>query len=193
MAVEDCNPDRYEPSGKSLSPSGSEDECKEEGDTLTAAVMQKFGLTLESYALNHLAGSIGRKLLLTVRDVMRTGNDLPRIPIGSKLHEGVLELMRSGAGCVLVTQEMFLKGVLTDGDLRRHIADNTFDLHGPIEKYTTTKPLYLEDESMKLMDAQQLFHSGSRSVSCLPVVRKHIAGSEVVGLLVLSDTMKALA
>lgn len=74
------------------------------GDTVTAAVMRKLQLTLESYALNHPAGSIGRKLLLTVRDVMRTGSDLSRVSIHSTLHAGVQELMRTGSGCVVVTQ-----------------------------------------------------------------------------------------
>ena len=163
------------------------------GDTLTAAVMRKLQLTLESYALNHPAGSIGRKLLLTVRDVMRTGNDLSHVSIHSTLHAGVQELMRTGAGCVLVTQGVFLKGVFTDGDLRRRVANNTFDIHGSIESYTTKNPLYITDESMKLVDAKQLFHSGSKSVSCLPVVRTRVEGMEVLGMLVLSDTMRALA
>ena len=164
------------------------------GDTLTAAVMRKLQLTLESYALNHPAGSIGRKLLLTVRDVMRTGSDLSHVHIHSTLHAGVLELMRTGAGCVLVTQGVFLKGVFTDGDLRRHVANSsTFDLHGPIENYSVKEPLYIHDESMKLVDAERLFHSGSRSVSCLPVVRTRVEGMEVLGMLVLTDTMRALA
>jgi len=75
-------------------------------------------MTLESCALNHPAGSIGRKLLLTVRDVMRTGKDLPRISSNSKISDAVVELMRTGVGCVLVTHGDFLQGIFTDGDLR---------------------------------------------------------------------------
>ena len=58
--------------------------------------MRKLQFTLESYALNHPAGSIGQ-LLLTVHDVMRTGSDLSCVHIHSTLHAGVLELMRTGA------------------------------------------------------------------------------------------------
>jgi arabinose-5-phosphate isomerase len=163
------------------------------GDTVTAAVMRKRQLTLESYALNHPAGSIGRKLLLTVRDVMRTGSDLSHVSIHSTLHDGVQELMRTGSGCVVVTQGAFLKGVFTDGDLRRLVADNTFDIHGGIEDYTSKNPVYIQDEHMKLVDAEQLFHSGPKSVSCLPVIRTRLEGVEVLGMLVLSDTMRALA
>ena len=164
------------------------------GDTVTAAVMRKLKLTLESYALNHPAGSIGRKLLLTVRDVMRAGSDLSRVTIHSTVHAAVLELMRTGSGCVVVTEGVFLKGVFTDGDLRRYVANSsTFDLHGPIENYSTKTPLYVQDESMKLVDAERLFHSGPKSATCLPVVRTRVEGMEVLGMLVLADTRRALA
>ena len=162
------------------------------GDTVTAAVMRKLNVTLESYALNHPAGSIGRKLLLTVRDVMRTGKDLPRISSDSNINDAVLELMRTGFGCALVTQGDFLQGVFTDGDLRRHIANGTLDLHGPMENYNS-RPLYIDDENMKLVEAEHLFHSRARPVSCLPVIRIRREGMMVVGMLVLSDTMRALA
>jgi arabinose-5-phosphate isomerase len=163
------------------------------GDTVTAAVMRKLKLTLESYALNHPAGSIGRKLLLTVRDVMRTGSDLSRVSIHSTVHAAVLELMRSGSGCVVVTEGVFLKGVFTDGDLRRLVADDRFDIRGAVENYASKNPLYIQDENMKLVDAEQLFRSGPKSVSCLPVVRTRVEGIEVLGMLVLADTRRALA
>jgi len=162
------------------------------GDTITAAVMRRLNLTLESYALNHPAGSIGRELLLSVRDVMRTGKELPCISSESNISDAVLELTRTGFGCALVTHGDFLQGIFTDGDLRRLIANGTIDLHAPLKNYST-KPLYIDDENMKLMEAEHLFHSGARAVSCLPVVQIRREGMMVVGMLVLSDTMKALA
>ena len=162
------------------------------GDTITAAVMRKLKVTLESW-LNHPAGSIGRKLLLTVRDVMRTGKYLPRISSSSQISDAVLELTRTGVGCVLVTQGDFLQGVFTDGDLRRHIANGTFDLHETVGNCNTRTALYIDDENMKLVDAGCLFHSGKRPVSCLPVIRIQEEGKEVLGMLVLSDTIKSLA
>ena len=162
------------------------------GDTVTAAVMRRLNLTLEAYALNHPAGSIGRKLMLSVRDVMRTGKELPRISSGCNVSDAVLEMTRTGFGCTLVTQGDFLQGVFTDGDLRRLIANDALDLHSPLKNYST-KSLYIDDENMKLTEAEHLFHSGARVVSCLPVVRIHREGMMVVGMLVLSDTIRALA
>ena len=163
------------------------------GDTVTAAIMRKLKVTLESYALNHPAGSIGRKLLLTVRDVMRTGCDLPRISTDSTLQDAILEMTRAGVGCVLMTQGNLLRGIFTDGDLRRLLAGSAFDLQTTMRQHITKMPFYIDDEIMKLVDAENFFHSRTRPVSCLPVVRTLMEGVELVGLLVLSDTLKALA
>lgn len=101
--------------------------------------------------------------------------------------------MRTGAGCILVTQGDILHSIFTDGDLRRSIAKNTFDLDEAIVNSATRSPLYIADENMKLVDAEHFFHSGTSPVSCLPVIPIHKEEKTVVGLLVLSDTMKALA
>ena len=92
----------------------------------------------------------------------------------------------------LLLREIFCKAA-TDGDLRRHIANGTFDLHETVGNCNTRTPVYIDDENMKLVDAERLFHSGKRPVSCLPVIRIQEEGKEVLGMLVLSDTIKSLA
>ncbi len=164
------------------------------GDTLTAAIMRKRGITLESYAANHPAGAIGRKLLLTVRDIMMIGANVPCVTEGATLSEVILEMTRAGVGCVLIVEDGKLLGIFTDGDLRRLVGSRKIDLDEKIEQHIVKQPIFIEDESMRLADAEMFFHAVSRNVACLPVVLKENGTDLVVkGLLTLVDTVKALS
>ena len=164
------------------------------GDTLTAAMMRRQRITLETYAANHPAGTIGRRLTLTVRDVMKTGVGISRVSMDASLFEALLEISRTGTGCVLVTVGETLTGIFTDGDFRRYMAGGATDLTVSVLEHCSKAPLVIEDDCMRLADAEKMFHSGSKMVSCLPVLQTSATGSKVlVGLLTLAETVKALA
>ena len=99
------------------------------GDALAVALLKARGFTEEDFARSHPAGSLGRRLLLHVRDVMRTGDAVPKVGAAATLAQGLMEVTRKGLGMTaIVGDDDRLLGVFTDGDLRRAI-DRAADLH----------------------------------------------------------------
>src|ERR1035437_6313133 len=98
------------------------------GDALAVALLKARGFTEEDFARSHPAGSLGRRLLLHVKDVMRTGADIPTVLADTPLAEGLMEVTRKGLGMTAIVDEtMRVLGVFTDGDLRRAL-DASVDL-----------------------------------------------------------------
>src|SRR5271156_4376980 len=95
----------------------------------TVALLKARGFTEEDFARSHPAGALGRRLLLHVKDIMRTGTALPKVPPGMPLGEGLMEVTRKGLGMTaIVDAGDRVLGVFTDGDLRRAL-DRAADLH----------------------------------------------------------------
>jgi arabinose-5-phosphate isomerase len=112
-----------------LAPTASTTAALAVGDALAVALLKARGFTEEDFARSHPAGALGRRLLLHVRDVMRTGEALPKVPPGMALAEGLLEVTRKGLGMTAIVDEGDrVLGVFTDGDLRRAL-DRSADLH----------------------------------------------------------------
>jgi len=90
------------------------------GDALALALFQERGLSLEDFAIFHPGGNIGRRLLLRVDDVMRSGSDVPKVNMDTPLTETILIISskRLGATCVMDKKD-HMAGIITDGDLRR--------------------------------------------------------------------------
>jgi arabinose-5-phosphate isomerase len=112
-----------------LAPTASTTAALAVGDALAVALLKARGFTEEDFARSHPAGALGRRLLLHVRDIMRTGGAVPKVPPGMTLGEGLMEVTRKGLGMTAVVDagERVL-GVFTDGDLRRAL-DRAADLH----------------------------------------------------------------
>lgn len=107
------------------------------GDLLVTALYAARGVTASDLAWLHPGGMIGQRLTLTVEDVMRGGRDLPRIAEGASLREAVIEIMEKKLGMTTVVDgEGRLRGVLTDGDLRRAI-----HRHGRIDPLTVAETM----------------------------------------------------
>ena len=120
-----------------LAPTASTTAALAMGDALAVALMHLRGFKAEDFAVNHPGGSLGRKLLTKVSDVMRCGTQIPKVPSGTSLRNALPEISGKGLGmtCVLDDNGQLI-GVFTDGDLRRSLADNT-DLDTPIETVMT--------------------------------------------------------
>ncbi len=103
-----------------LAPTSSTTAALALGDALAVALLESRGFTAEDFARSHPGGSLGKRLLLTVSDLMHRGSRLPSVPLGSPLRDALLEITHQGLGftCV-VDQAGILVGVYTDGDLRR--------------------------------------------------------------------------
>lgn len=103
-----------------LAPTASTTAALALGDALAVALMQAKGFTRDEFARSHPGGTLGRKLLTHVRDVMRTGTDAPRISDAATLMEAMLEMSRGRMGMTaILNDDGHVVGIFTDGDLRR--------------------------------------------------------------------------
>lgn len=103
-----------------LAPTSSTVNTLMMGDALAMAVMQARGFDEEDFARSHPAGALGARLLNRVHHLMRTGDTIPQVKLTTSVMDAMLELSRTGLGLVVVCNESGqVKGVFTDGDLRR--------------------------------------------------------------------------
>ena len=110
------------------------------GDALAVALLEARGFTAEDFARSHPGGSLGRRLLLRVEDVMRRGDEVPRVTADTSMADGLLEMSRKGLGMtVIVDAAGRPAGVYTDGDLRRSL-DRRIDVHGASMGEVMTHP-----------------------------------------------------
>ena len=102
-----------------LAPTASTTATLALGDALAVALLEARGFTPQDFARSHPGGTLGRKLLLHVADVMRTGDALPVVSPDAPLAEGLVEMSKKGLGMCVVVEGGRMLGVFTDGDLRR--------------------------------------------------------------------------
>jgi arabinose-5-phosphate isomerase len=122
-----------------LAPTSSTTAALAMGDALAMALLQLRNFTPEDFALSHPGGTIGKRLLVKVRELMAGGDLVPRVAEGVPVRDAILEIStkRLGATCVL-TSDGKLSGIITDGDLRR-ILEKTTDLSGYTAAMVMTK------------------------------------------------------
>ncbi len=97
------------------------------GDALAIALLESHGFTAFDFGLLHPGGKLGA-LLKTVRDLMHSGASIPLRPLGTSMSDAILEMSAKGLGCVGITNPSgMLVGIITDGDLRRHMRNNLLD------------------------------------------------------------------
>jgi arabinose-5-phosphate isomerase len=108
-----------------LAPTSSSTATLVMGDALAITLLQARGFTAKDFAQYHPGGQLGRRLLLTVGDVMRTGDAIPRVFTDTKLHDVLIEITQKSLGFTTVLDtENRLQGVYTDGDVRRSLNKN---------------------------------------------------------------------
>jgi len=169
-----------------LAPTASTTATLAMGDALAVALLDARGFTEEDFARSHPGGSLGRRLLLHVEDVMRTGERLPRVSVDTSLQDGLIEMSRKGLGMTTVVDAgNHVLGVFTDGDLRRML-DKPFDLHqtrmGDVmtRNAKSIQPRMLAAEAVHIMETKQ--------ITALPVVD---ADGVLVGALNVHDLFHA--
>lgn len=111
-----------------LAPTASTTAALVMGDALAIALLEARGFTAEDFARSHPAGSLGRRLLLHISDIMHTGDHVPTVGINATLSETLVEMTRKGLGMTaIVDDKQRLLGIFTDGDLRRALDDSKVD------------------------------------------------------------------
>ena len=111
-----------------LAPTSSTTVALVMGDALAVALLEARGFTEEDFALSHPGGSLGRRLLLHVSDIMHSGDDMPRVSPDVSISEALLEMSSKGMGMTAIVDDSDgVLGIYTDGDLRRTL-DRNIDL-----------------------------------------------------------------
>lgn len=145
-----------------LAPTASTTATLVMGDALAVALLEARGFSADDFALSHPGGSLGRRLLLRLADVMHQGVQIPQVPTSASIKQALLEISEKGLGMTAVVDaDGVLQGIFTDGDLRR-ILDSRLDIHQTAiaEVMTkgciTAKPEMLAAEALKIMEQRKI-------------------------------------
>lgn len=162
------------------------------GDALAVSVMVARRFTPEDYAQYHPAGTLGRRLTLRVSDLMRAGEAVAVVPETASVLETMFAITRAHAGAAIVTDDIGqVSGLLTDGDIRRHLLQGQAGLSSPVSLVMNAHPGTLPPDLLAVDGLRRLgeFHPqpGSRAGEA-PVVD---AGGRPLGMLMLKDLVKA--
>ncbi len=166
-----------------LAPTSSTTATLVMGDALAIAVLEARGFTAEEFAFSHPGGALGKRLLLRVSDVMVKGDEIPRVLPTATLIDALDEITRKGLGMTAVTDEDGkLRGVFTDGDLRRAIENQHNLQHTSLETVMSDAPTTITEE---VLAAEALGIMERRRISSLIIVDDSQSVCGVVTLLAL--------
>jgi len=169
-----------------LAPTASTTAALAMGDALAIAVLEARGFTEEDFARSHPGGTLGRRLLLHVEDVMRKGDALPMVGPTATLSEGLLEMSRKGLGMTtIVDPDRRVLGIFTDGDLRRAL-DRQIDVHATHMGAVMTADCKVAQARMLAVEAVHLMET--HRITSLPVVDDE---RRLVGALNVHDLLRA--
>jgi arabinose-5-phosphate isomerase len=171
-----------------LAPTSSTTAALAFGDALALALLSKRNFTAQQFAVFHPGGSLGRKLLLTVGNIMHTGKDNPLVHGNTKVQDALFVITDKGLGAVSVVDDNnVMLGVLTDGDIRRGLSKGVGFLQQPVTELMTAKPKTitkdrLAAEALHLMESHR-----PKPITVLPVLDKE---KHVIGLLHMTDLVR---
>ncbi|RFZ95366.1 KpsF/GutQ family sugar-phosphate isomerase [Mucilaginibacter conchicola] len=137
-----------------LAPTSSTTATLVMGDALAIALMTARDFTPADFARFHPGGSLGRKLLVKVKDLMRTEN-LPFISADASFTQLVIKMSEGKLGMVIIGHKGDVKGVITDGDLRRGLVKYEDIHHMPITDFMNANPIFVNEDEM-VFDAEEL-------------------------------------
>ena len=124
-----------------LAPTASTTAALVMGDALAVALLDARAFQPEDFALSHPGGTLGRRLLLRVQDVMHTGDRIPKVMHNQTIKQALIVISSGGLGMTtIVDEQQKLLGLFTDGDLRRILDQEEYDLNQPIERVMIRNP-----------------------------------------------------
>ena len=169
-----------------LAPTASSTAALALGDALAVALLKARGFSADAFARAHPGGTLGRKLVTLVSDVMRTGERVPKVAADATLADALLEITRTGMGMTaIVDRRQKLLGVFTDGDLRRALQRKADPATTRIRTVMTSRPRTIRPEALAVTALEAM---ESRKTIQLPVVD---AAGRLVGALNIHDLFRA--
>jgi arabinose-5-phosphate isomerase len=154
------------------------------GDALAVALLESRGFTAVEFANFHPGGKLGA-MLKSVRDIMHTGDEIPLKPFGTSMSDALVEMSEKKFGCVVIVDGRGeLAGIITDGDLRRHMHDNL--LQQPVERVMTKNPRTVVP-GMLASELLDMMNSMTPKVTVLIVAE----ANRPVGIVHVHDVLRA--
>lgn len=171
-----------------LAPTSSTTACLAYADALALALLECHHFTAKQFAVFHPGGSLGRKLLLTVSNIMHKGNENPVVHGECTVQEALFVITDKGLGAVSVVDDNNkLQGLLTDGDIRRGLRKGVDFLARPVTELMTKTPKTVTEDKLAAQALHIMESNKPKPITVLPVVDKDM---HVVGLLHMTDLVR---
>jgi arabinose-5-phosphate isomerase len=168
-----------------LAPTASTTAALVMGDAMALALLHRQGFTADDFALLHPGGTLGRRLMLRLESVMRTGAEIPQVKADASLRELIMEMTTKRLGATCVLDKGKLVGIITDGDLRRLLERNVDLSNVSACDLMSAKPKTIQPEAL----ATQAIHLMERyGITQLIITSK---SGELKGIVHLHDLLKA--
>lgn len=178
-------PDAPEACSIGLAPTTSTTLTLALGDALAIALLDRQGFSADQFQLYHPGGKLGSSLI-KVSDLMHKGEAMPLVHENTTMDDTLLEMTAKGFGCVGITDtEGNLTGIITDGDLRRHMGENL--LAKTAAKVMTSAPQTIQPRSLAAEALAQMNSTGYNGITCLFVAD----GTRPVGILSVHDCLRS--
>ncbi|MFY8273726.1 KpsF/GutQ family sugar-phosphate isomerase [Pseudoalteromonas sp. SSDWG2] len=169
-----------------LAPTASTTATLAMGDAIAVALLEAKGFTADDFALSHPGGSLGKRLLLTLKDVMHAGDNVPRSHQSQSIKDALLEISTKGLGMTaVIDDDGKLVGLFTDGDLRR-VLEHRIDIHNTALVDVMTPNCTTADEHM--LAAQALNIMEKKRINGLIVIDEQ---QRPIGALNMQDLLRA--
>lgn len=169
-----------------LAPTSSTTATLAMGDAMAVALLEARGFTADDFALSHPGGSLGKRLLLTLKDVMHSGANTPIIDVSQTVKDALIEMSAKGLGMTAIVDEnQQLVGLFTDGDLRR-ILEQRIDIHTTQIDVVMTKSCTTATQDILAAEALNIMER--KRINGLIVVNEK---NQPIGALNMQDLLKA--
>lgn len=181
-----CFPEFEEACYMHLAPTSSTTALLVLGDALAVVSSRMRNYTKEDFGLHHPAGALGKKLLVKVKDVMHSGKDNAVILSDNSLRNAIIEMSSKGLSMVtIVDEENHLRGIITDGDLRRMLEKGVDVYNETVSNVMTKTPKWIDCREMAVNALQKM---SDLKITCMPVLDQE---KKVVGSVLMQDIFKA--
>lgn len=171
-----------------LAPTSSTTAALALGDALAVALMEKGNFTADKFAVFHPGGSLGKRLLMTVEMVMHRAGDNPVIGENASVKDALFVMTKMGLGAVsVVNEEFLLKGLMTDGDVRRGLEKEKDFLLLTVKEAMTQNPLTITPEKLAAEALHKMEKHMPHPITVLPVVDKD---GKSVGMVHVTDLLR---
>lgn len=171
-----------------LAPTSSTTAALAYSDALALALLQRHHFTASQFAIFHPGGSLGRRLLLTVGDIMHSGEENPVVVGETTVQEALFVITDKGLGAVSVIDTAgSMLGVLTDGDIRRGLSKGVDFLQRPVTELMTKQPKTITKDKLAAEALHIMESNHPKPITVLPVID---AANKVIGLLHMTDLVR---